>query len=168
MKIKIEGKHTYPISENDVYDTSSSYSSTTLHIPRGGMTIFDTPIELRHAVAPCPWCRSRAAADAAVCGRCGGPLGDAKCMTDNIDKTLQEIWDSTKDVPDWVRLPDGTYLRNTALQLWKDWFEYSGNSQVIDRGRFDSYCFFCSETDSNHAPDCVFVRAQNLLTNLKG
>lgn len=48
-----------------------------------------------------------------------------------------------------------------ALNIWREWFEWSGNPWVEDDyGKTN--CFFCGETEPNHAPSCAFIKAQTL------
>lgn len=59
-----------------------------------------------------------------------------------------------------------TYKANPALGLWKRWFRRSGDPMY--RGHM-VHCFFCgrvqwsSSKKPNHAKDCVYVKAKELL-----
>lgn len=59
-----------------------------------------------------------------------------------------------------------------ALKLWREWFNRQGSSPSID-GDISWYCFFCNETltgneeDSQHAPDCIYIRAKKLIEAAK-
>lgn len=50
-------------------------------------------------------------------------------------------------------------VEDTALGLWKEWFEYSGIPWERDVDNWDSSCFFCGEGHPEHKWNCVFVRA---------
>ena len=51
---------------------------------------------------------------------------------------------------------------NIALQLWKRWFEFSGEPFEID-GAYQ-YCFFCrNDKSEGHDKECVYVAACELV-----
>lgn len=55
------------------------------------------------------------------------------------------------------------HVPSTAIELWKRWFDWSGDPWV-DASEFGRvYCFFCGENHPNHEPHCVFVTAQKLV-----
>jgi hypothetical protein len=49
-----------------------------------------------------------------------------------------------------------------ALELWRRWFEENDDVWVQDDyGR--SWCSFCIEDEPNHADDCIYVAAKELV-----
>lgn len=49
-----------------------------------------------------------------------------------------------------------------ALELWKRWFEFSGDPwESIDV--FEDCCFFCCGDRPDHELDCVYVAAKKLI-----
>lgn len=51
-----------------------------------------------------------------------------------------------------------------ALELWRRWFEFSGDPYVMDTDAIDKWCFFCRNSeDEGHAGNCIYIDATNLL-----
>ena len=54
-----------------------------------------------------------------------------------------------------------------ALELWREWFAEDGGPMYAAEGSGDLTCFFCGEwffgEHDKHAPDCIFIRAKQLI-----
>jgi len=51
-----------------------------------------------------------------------------------------------------------------ALELWRRWFDFSGDPYEADVDAIELWCFFCGKNkDDGHASDCVYVQAAKLL-----
>jgi hypothetical protein len=50
-----------------------------------------------------------------------------------------------------------------ALELWRRWFEFSGDPWESAGFWGTDFCFFCREDHPNHKPDCVYIAAKELV-----
>lgn len=61
------------------------------------------------------------------------------------------------DVPGYVNELE------SAAELWKRWFKWSGDPWFNDRTDCDLSCIFCTEGHPNHGHDCVYPEAKELV-----
>ena len=58
-----------------------------------------------------------------------------------------------------------------ALELWREWFVWDGDPTYMDEMYGDLRCFFCGEIlldkPYEHAPNCIFIRAKQLVDSLE-
>lgn len=54
--------------------------------------------------------------------------------------------------------------KTTAVELWKRWFDWSGDPWVSGDGWITEDCFFCGEDKPNHEPHCVYITAKELVS----
>ncbi len=50
-----------------------------------------------------------------------------------------------------------------AMELWKRVFDWTGDPFVEQCNYTDLCCFFCSNESPNHAPGCVWPKAEKLV-----
>lgn len=55
------------------------------------------------------------------------------------------------------------YKLEAAIELWKRWFDWSGNPWEVNSNG-DECCFFCGELKPNHEVDCVYTIAKELVS----
>lgn len=56
-----------------------------------------------------------------------------------------------------------TRRERKALELWREWFRWSGDPWEVEDQMGRVGCFFCIADQPNHEPDCIYLAAWELV-----